>query len=419
MRANTHVHAADTITTGQRDFPFMSFNIAFVAPRYNAGSAGGAEVLCQHIAEHAAKLGMQVTALTTCVQNNYTWQNHFPEGTHTHNGVTVRRFKVRTNRNTGEHARIETAINAKKPVSLEDQKTWLREGVFSPGLLECIKAEKDNFDAFIFVPYLFGTSYFGVLEVADKAVLIPCLHDEPFAYLEVFKQMFDAAKGVLFNAYPEQLLAQRLYSTPEGKAAVVGMGIDEQPDVNAQRFCEKFNINDPFIFYAGRREGGKNTPLLIEYFRIMKKNTASKLKLVLAGSGKIHVTDDPDVIDIGFVSEQEKHDAMAAATVFCQPSNNESFSIVIMEAWLAGTPALVSADCAVTRHHCELGQGGLYFSGYYEFEECVRALEQNQQLNQALAQNGAAYIRSTYSWDSIIDKFQKALQKFGIQQCSK
>ena len=46
----------------------------------------------------------------------------------------------------------------------------------------------------------------------------------------------------------------------------------------------------------------------------------------------------PHILDVGFVSEQEKHEAMAGAVAFIHPSVNESLGIVLLEAWLARTP---------------------------------------------------------------------------------
>jgi len=44
---------------------------------------------------------------------------------------------------------------------------------------------------------------------------------------------------------------------------------------------------------------------------------------------------------MGFVQKQDKYDAFAATSLLCQPSVNESFSIVILELWLYLIPFLV------------------------------------------------------------------------------
>ena len=75
-------------------------------------------------------------------------------------------------------------------------------------------------------PYLFGLIYHASCVHPEKTYLVPCLHDEAFAYLDVFKGMFHSVAGYLFNAEPERELAVRLYGNLPGKSHVVGMGID-------------------------------------------------------------------------------------------------------------------------------------------------------------------------------------------------
>lgn len=388
--------------------------IVFVTPRYNAGSAGGAEVLCQAFAERLAHNGTAVEVLTTCARDSYTWENHFPEGRHDINGVCVRRFSM-SPRDRAAHARLEGLINEGRPLSQAEQEQWLENGVFSATMAGHIAQTKDAARCFILLPYLFGTTFFGARAAGGKAVILPCLHDEAFARLDAFKAMLGAARGALFNSAPEMELAQRLYGLDPGRCAVVGMGIVPSADApDAARFRKKYGVDGPFILYAGRREGGKNTPLLVEYFKIMKNNCPEDVKLVLAGSGAVPATGRPDIIDLGYIPEQDKHDAMAACAAFCQPSVNESFSIVIMEAWLAGAPALVSARCAVTSDHCRRARAGLYFASCFEFEEAVRFLLSDKAASRTMAESGRNYVLGQYSWEKVLTRFDAALGSFGL-----
>ena len=120
---------------------------------------------------------------------------------------------------------------------------------------------------------------------------------------------------------------------------------------------------------------------------------------MLTGAGTVEIPDAirPYVHDLGFVSEQEKHDAMAGALAFCHPSTNESFGIVLMEAWLAGRPALVHAGGDVLPTHCRLGNGGLWFRRYPEFEESLLVLLDNPAVATALGEAGRAYVEQNYS----------------------
>ena len=67
--------------------------IAFVIPRYGPDIAGGAEHYCRQIAERLAD-EIDIEVLTTCALHYERWKDHYPAGSSTINGVTVRRFPV-------------------------------------------------------------------------------------------------------------------------------------------------------------------------------------------------------------------------------------------------------------------------------------------------------------------------------------
>jgi glycosyltransferase involved in cell wall biosynthesis len=386
--------------------------LALVSPRYAAGAAGGAEVLIQQWAEKLAERGHEIEVLTTCAKNHFTWENHFPPGPGRVGGVRVTRFPV-NHRDTVTHQQVQDRIAQAKALTLDEEEAWLDNGVTSDGLIHYLKENSSRFDTVIFAPYLFGLTYRGVAAVSEKAVLVPCLHNEPFAYLKTTEKLFSAARAVFFNTPGERDLAHSLFAIPREKSRVVGMGVEPPEEINPRRFTRKYGIRRPFIFYAGRREEGKNTPLLIEYFRLLQSihDPAPQLDLVLAGSGPITVPGRASrfIIDAGFLEEQQKWNAYGAAWAFCQPSVNESFSIVLLEAWLAGKPALVNERCPVTLSHCRLSGGGLWFRDYYEFEECVLYLLENPELASAMGEAGREYVRKNYSWKAIIGKLETNL----------
>ena len=121
-----------------------------------------------------------------------------------------------------------------------------------------------------------------------------------------------------------------------------GSRIDTDWEADPERFRRKFGIRDPFILYAGRKEPGKRVDVLVKYFAQFRKEREEEVKLVLIGGGKVENPDPKNIIDLGFVDKQDKYDAYAAAAFFCNPSEMESFSIVLMESWFAGRPVLVN-----------------------------------------------------------------------------
>jgi glycosyltransferase involved in cell wall biosynthesis len=354
-----------------------------------------------------------VEALATCADDPHTWRNVREPGEEEAGGVTVRRFPVNPGRVSKEFLDIQRRIGRGHRVTRGEEEEWIGGSVVSDSLDEWIASHGGEYDALIFVPYLFGITWSGSAIFPEKSLLIPCLHDEPFARLSIYQDMFRRFRGFLFNSLPEMELARSLYRVPKERSFLVSMGFDDRAGHDAHRFREGRSLDAPFLLYAGRREGGKNTDLLMDYFRTWKGRNGGDLRLVLIGTGDVNLRarDRESIHDFGFVSSREKLDAMAASLAFCQPSTNESFSIVLMESWLAGRPVLVHGGCAVTRDHVERSNGGLWFDDYFTFEECLNWLLAHPGESASMGRAGAAYVRDNYSWEAVLDRCEEALEK--------
>src|SRR5262249_46367264 len=154
----------------------------------------------------------------------------------------------------------------------------------------------------------------------------------------------EKARGFVFHSRAEMNLANRLYRLRPDSQALIGAGIETSGHADADRFRHKYGL-DAFLLYVGRKDAAKNVPLLVNYFCRYKDRFPSGLKLALIGAGAADIPDEHqhDVVDLGVVPTEDKADALAAASALCQPSVNESFSLVLMEAWARKTPVLVHA----------------------------------------------------------------------------
>lgn len=382
--------------------------IAFVAPRLaGIGGAGGAETLIKSLAAQAARSGRDVHLLTTCATNHFTWENELPAGIRREGPLTIHCFPVDQGRNLDRFGRAQERISRGK-FSLEDEQAWLDESVHSSALMAFLEAEP--FDRIVAGPYLFGLIAGVIQRFPRNAFLLPCLHDEAFARVSLFKGVFHQAAGILFNSEPEKQLAHRLYGLPDNKGSVVGMGLDAF-DADPTAFANRHGLQSPYVVYCGRREPLKGTPLLFDYMTAFRARTGRDVKLVLTGSGDVPVPAalQPHLLDVGFVSEQEKHEAMAGATVFCHPSLNESFSIVLLESWLARTPVLVREISAVLQDHCSRSNGGLWFNRYPEFEEELLLVLDKPDIRGQMAEAGRRYVLENYAWPAVERKLFNAL----------
>lgn len=393
--------------------------IAFVIPWYAEKIPGGAEMETREVTKHLREAGMNVEILTTCVKEFVSdWGvNYYPEGTETILGVPVRRFKVKK-----RDAKAFDEVNIKLMngilISDEEEQVFINEMVNSPALYKYISEHKDEYTAFVYIPYMFGTTYFGIKACPEKAVMIPCFHDEAYVYMKIFRELYSQAAGMIFNARPELELTERVYDTENVEKIVMGIGMDVDLKTDPAAFRKKFGINEPFIIYAGRKDMGKNVHTLLKYFGEYKKRNPSDLKLVLIGGGEIDIPEsaERDVIDLGFVDIQDKYDACGAAEFLCQPSKNESFSLVIMESWLCGRPVLVHEHCEVTKNFVRESSGGLYFGDYFEFEGCLDYFLNNKDISAAMGLNGRQYVLRNFDWNIIIDRYREFFEKIEERQ---
>ena len=386
--------------------------IAVVSARlHEPGTVGGAETLLYGFALDAARLGHEVDVLCTCATDHRTWENVQPPGVFSRDGMTVRRFPVDP-RDIGLFARRQIDLARGWRLSRAEQEDWLRQGVNSTPLVDWLRSGEGGYDRVITGPYLFGLVRDVCLAVPDKVLLAPCFHDEVYARVEALHEAFRGIRGFLFNTDPERELAHRLMPGLSPKVeAVVAMGI-EPFEVSKTAFAKRTGITAPYVVYSGRREEGKGTPILIDFLDAYRLRTGRDVHLVLTGSGDVALpaTLAPAVHDLGFVSEEEKREAMAGAVAFVHPSVNESLSIVVLESWLARTPVLVHEKGVVLKWQCESSCGGLWFRSYPEFEEELTLLLDDPSTAAKLAEQGRRYVLRRYAPEAVRERFRAALE---------
>lgn len=390
--------------------------LAFVIPWYGIDIPGGAEAEARRTAEHLHRAGVPVEVLTTCVRDfRADWNiNYHKPGVYEENGVPVRRFPVRK-RNREAFDGINAKLMHDQPVTPEEERIYVEEMVRSPALEAYIAGHRDAY-IFVFIPYMFGTTYWGVKACEGNALLIPCLHDESYARMRVFRQMFAQVRAILLHSEAEVHLARSLYDVSDATLRLLGEGVDTDWSGDAEAFRRTYGVHKPFILYAGRKDRGKNVDVLIRYFRRYRQAGGADVDLVLIGGGALpaRIAPDEGIHDLGFVPVQDKYSAYVAATVLCQPSVQESFSLVLMEGWVAGKPALVHGHCVVTKEHCVRSNGGLYFTNYPEFAACVTLLTTRPRLAAQLGRNGRRYVLANYHWDIIVARYKALFDEFAV-----
>jgi O-antigen biosynthesis protein len=382
--------------------------LLWVIPRFGNITVGGAERLIGELALRATPDDWTSEVATTCAIDHATWENVLPPGEVHADGLLVRRFLVGP-RDAARYEQLHPAIlsgEAGYAVEVE----WLANSVWSPDLQRFLEDEGNRYDLALFAPYFFGTTIWGAQVAPGRSALVPCLHDEPYARLTTVRSVLESVRGCLFNSEAERRLARSLACVRE--AGVVGMGFAEPDGPPQARFAEPRGIGR-YVLYAGRIEEGKRVNIAVDYAVRHARERADAPRLVLIGSGTYEPPEEAAdvVVHAGFLSEEERRAAYAEAVALVNPSHMESFSIVLMEAWLEGTPALVAAGSDVLREHAERSGGAWTFGSYESYRDGVDKLVDEPNVARRLGDAGRSYVIGSYSWPKVRKRLQEALER--------
>jgi glycosyltransferase involved in cell wall biosynthesis len=424
--------------------------LAFIIQRYGAEVLGGSEHLCRLVAERLASQH-DVEVLTTCARDYATWKNEYPEGADRIRGVTVRRFANGRTRDIASFNRYSEWIYA-NPHPHADETEWLKQqGPWCPGLIDYLRRNNQQYDVLIFFTYLYAPTVLGLEVAPARSVLVPTAHDEPAIRLQIFREVFSRPAALCYLTDSERRFVQAQFADRPLLEDVIGVGVDmpqhqrypraaagaddetasadegrptepaadepaaarEFPSHLTARgavFRRRHRLWGPVVLYGGRIDPGKGCEELIEYFsRYVKEG--GEATLALMGVKLMPLPEEPFIRFAGLLSDNERVQALEAATVVVCPSPYESLSLLALEALSVGTPILANARSAVLVEHCLRSNAGLFYADGDEFIECLKLLVRDDRLRAAMGWNGREYIRHHYRWDVVLGKYERMFAK--------
>jgi glycosyltransferase involved in cell wall biosynthesis len=383
--------------------------VVFVTPRYGPQVMGGAETAARQLAEHLiAETDWEAEAYSTCALDPHTWADELEPGASEINGVPVHRFASAHGRLADFYGLDGRLRLAPQRASRDEGRRWVDyNGPFSPELIDAVVST--DADVVAFYPYLYHPTVAAIGRVKVPAVLHPAAHDEPALYLPVFRGTFGDADAFCFHTAAERLLVERTYPVAEKPQIVLGLGVGESAGAGRPGGAVLGLGDRPYIVSVGRVDEHKGSKMLASYFATYKERHPGPLALALVGPISVELDSHPDIVITGVVSEADKWDIVKDAQVAVSPSALESFSLVVLEAWVDRVPVVVNGTCGPTREHCERSGGGLWFTSYREFEAALDRLLGNPALRAALGQAGRAYVDRFYQWPVLIERYAEFL----------
>jgi glycosyltransferase involved in cell wall biosynthesis len=381
--------------------------VGLVVQRYGPEVNGGAEQLARRVARLLTG-ELDLTVLTTCALDYRTWANHYPAGEQDVEGVRVVRFPVARERDVAAF----DALSARAYAAPADEalgRRWMEaQGPDAPGLARHLRDEGGRYEAVAFVTYLYRTTADAIGLVADRALLVPTLHDEPPARLAIFRGVFDAARALIFSTEEERELARERFGVGDDRARVAGWGLDPPPPADPARMAA-LGVARPYALCVGRIDLSKGVGDLVAHHARYRAAVPDGLDLVLAGGGDAALPAHPWLHRLGYVEDQVVHDALAGAAVVVLPSPYESLSLVQLEAWGHGRPTLANAASPVLVGQSRRAGGGLWYRDGDEYAAMLDLLATAAPLARAIGRQGGRFVAEACSWDRVRDVWRDAL----------
>jgi glycosyltransferase involved in cell wall biosynthesis len=379
--------------------------IACVVHRFGAAIAGGSEGHCRAVARRLAA-AHDVTVLTTCAADHVSWRNVFPAGESLDAGVRVRRFPVARERALSRYGEItERVFDASAGEDLEE--AWFREnGPDAPQLLEYLRQHGSEFDCVLLWAFRYASTYFGVDAVPQgrtRVVLVPTAENDPVIRFAATARLFTRPSGFVFLTPEERSLVAEHCPAPLAPSCVIGTGLERAGPVAPA------GNDGPFLLYLGRVDPNKGCETLLRHYLRWSERSDLRVPLLLAGPANMPIPEHPSVQFLGYVDDARRDALLASASALVVPSPYESLSIVLLEAWNRGTPALVNGGCDVLRGQALRSDGALYYRTYDEFVRAVEQLLRNPDVSRQLGQNGLAYVEREYRWPTVMEKLETFL----------
>ncbi len=232
----------------------------------------------------------------------------------------------------------------------------------------------------------------------------------------------------------------RLYNVPENKIEVICEGYNsnfqfpifppkaDQPLAGNFQTISNVKIfndlkNTPYFLFVGRLEERKNILGIIEAFEILKEKYQIPHKLILAGRGgygyrkiKMQISkskNKDDIIETGYISDEEKFELMRKAEAFLFPTFYEGFGIPVLEAQSVGAPVVAGNNSSIPE-----------ISTNYEFYETTNKKDESSAMLVDVS-NSNEIAEATYKLisnkdfrEDMIKKGYKNVKRFSWEKCA-
>jgi glycosyltransferase involved in cell wall biosynthesis len=228
-----------------------------------------------------------------------------------------------------------------------------------------------------------------------------------------YHKIYQQADGVIALTQSERQTLVEL-GVKEDRITVTGIGPILADSADGRAFRQKYNLaDDPLVLFLGQKFEYKGIAALLNAvprvwqrfpetrFAFIGPRTDYSIKLFKSET-------DRRIIEMDNVSLQEKTDALAACTLLCVPSSQESFGGVYTEAWSFSKPVIGCPIPAVSELIADGVNGCLTVQQPADIADCILALISEPSLAYSMGVAGQRKVERRYTWQHLSDLTERA-----------
>jgi glycosyltransferase involved in cell wall biosynthesis len=208
-----------------------------------------------------------------------------------------------------------------------------------------------------------------------------------------------------------------MYEFPDDKIRVVYNGVSPHKwgrwlDPGAVKRRYGIGPLDPTVLYTGRMAYQKGPDLLAEAVP-MVLDSYRNAKFIFVGDGDMrghvegrarHNGGGGASRFLGYISEDELINLYNACDVVCVPSRNEPFGIVVLEAWSAGKPVVVTHSGGPDEFVWHDVNGYLVYQNPQSIAWGLGTMMRDWDHARWMGHNGRISVETAFHWDRIADQ---------------
>ncbi len=399
-------------------------NICHIVPIYLPGILPGCSKYIQDVSEHLSKRGHDVVVLTSNAITGRGWVDplfgeYSSKNEEMINGVRVKRLKTQWPVTSTMYI-LRKIAGPLLPHSIRNIVSLLSVGPYLSNLKKEFRMEGYEIIHVTAFPFALIWLVWKTCEALKKPfICTPLIHFEDPNHKNplLWKVLQDASAVIACSNYEREGMMSMGINPSKIHLIPMGINLEEWKNPDGDRFRRKYRLEGKkIILFAGTKDYNKGA---IHLLQAVEKIRQKVKDVILVSIGlptrewqkKRSLLHEDDLLDLCYISEEEKREAFDACDLFVMPSRYDSFGIVYLEAWRCGKP-VIGARVGAIPEVIEEGKDGL-LAEFGEVDQLVSAiisLLNHPDLVKEMGETGRKKVIDRFNWQKNIGKIEEVFK---------